>query len=129
MHPIIVLQTALVAALRADAALAAIIGNKVFDAPPKGVLAPYVVVDRHDLVQRDGDLAPGQEHRLRLQCWSDGPSRERAVAIAERVMAAVLVVVPDGLVVTHAEHVRTDTVIDKETGQARAAVTLRFLSE
>ena len=34
-----------------------------------------------------------------------------------------------GVVVTLAEHVRTETVIDAATGQARAAVLLRFLTE
>jgi hypothetical protein len=40
-----------------------------------------------------------------------------------------IAVVPEGLVVSHAGHVRTETVIDGKTGQARAAVLLRFLSE
>ena len=45
--------------------------------------------------------------------------------IAERVVAVGL-----GLSgVSQAGHVRTDTVVDGETGFARAAVWLRFLSE
>lgn len=130
MHPIARLQTALVAALGADADLAALIGaGGVFDAPPRSRPAPYVVIDRHDMRQRDGDAAPGQEHRVMLHCWSDQPSRKAALDIAERVVAAGLTPMPVGLVVTHAEHVRTETVIDNATGQARAAVLLRFLSE
>ena len=34
-----------------------------------------------------------------------------------------------GITVTHREHVRTETVIDRNTGLARAAVGLRFFSE
>lgn len=130
MHPIALLQTALVAALDADGDLAALIGaGGVFDAPPRSRPAPYVVIDRHDIRQRDGDGTPGQEHRVLLHCWSDQPSRKAALDIAERVVAAGLAPTSAGLVVTHAEHMRTETVIDNATGQARAAVLLRFLSE
>src|SRR5690606_11896233 len=67
MHPIIILQSALVGALKADAALVALTGTDgVFDAAPRGRPAPYVVIARHDLIARDGDAAPGQEHRLLL---------------------------------------------------------------
>ena len=129
-HPIVALQAALVSALEADAALTALVGaSGVFDAPPQQRPAPYVVIDRHDIRQVDGDGTPGQEHRVLVHCWADRPSRKAALAIAERVMAARVGLVPAGLVVTLAEHVRTETVIDAATGQARAAVLLRFLSE
>ena len=131
MHPIAVLQAALVGALEADAALTALIGaGGVFDAPPRDRPAPYVVIDRHDMRQRDGDETPGQEHRVLLHCWSDQPSRRAALEIATRVVAAGLgSLAPAGLEVTHGEHMRTETAIDTATGQARAAVMLRFFSE
>lgn len=130
MHPISLLQAALVTALKADAALVAIAGaDGVFDAAPKGRPAPYVVIARHDLVQRDGDDSPGQEHRLLLHCWGDQPSRKRALDIAERVIEVAGTFVAAGITVTHREHVRTETVIDRDTGLARAAVGLRFFSE
>lgn len=129
MHPISLLQGALVTALKADAALAALVGSGVFDAAPKGRATPYVAIARHDVLARDADAAPGQEHRLLLHCWGDQPSRKRALDMAERVIAVALGLTAAGITVTHREHVRTDTVIDRDTGQARAAVTLRFMSE
>lgn len=130
MHPISLLQGALVTALKADAALVAIAGaDGVFDAAPNGRPAPYVVIARHDVIQRDGDGTPGQEHRLLLHCWGDQPSRKRALDMAERVVAVAQAFAAGGITVTHREHVRTETVIDKDTGLARAAVGLRFLSE
>ena len=130
MHVISLLQGALVTALKADAALTAIAGaDGVFDAAPRGRPAPYVVIARHDVVQRDGDGAPGREHRLLLHCWGDQPSRKRALDMAERVVAVMGVFAATGLTVTHREHVRTETTIDRDTGNARAAVSLRFLSE
>ena len=130
MHPISLLQGALVTALRGDVALAAIAGaDGVFDAAPRGRPAPYVVIARHDVIQRDGDGTPGQEHRLLLHCWGDQPSRKRALDMAERVVAVALGFAATGITVTHREHVRTETVIDRDTGLARAAVGLRFMSE
>jgi hypothetical protein len=130
MHPISLLQGALVTALKADAALMAIAGaDGIFDAAPNGRPAPYVVIARHDVIQRDGDDTPGQEHRLLLHCWGDQPSRKRALDMAERVVAVALGFPAAAITVTHREHVRTETIIDKDTGLARAAVGLRFLSE
>ncbi len=129
MHPIAELQGALVAALKADAALDAIVDGAVFDAAPIGRPPPYVVVLRHDLRQRAADLAPGQQHRVQLACWGDQPSRRRALDIAERVVAVALAFAASGITVTHREHLRTDTVVDDATGKARATVTLRFFTE
>lgn len=131
-HPIISLQGALVAALNEDAALTALIGESaVFDAPPKGAAPPYVVVARHDAAARDGDLAPGHEHRVVLQVWVAEASRRALLEIVERVVAVATSAPLSGaeLAVTLAAHVRTETQIDGRTGRARAAVTLRFLSE
>lgn len=130
MHPITLLQGALVTALRADPALTAIVGpDGVFDAPPAGRAPPYVVVLRHDIRIIDADLAPSQEHRLLLACWSDQPGRRRAVELAGRVSAVALELTAPGLAVTHRDHLGTQTVIDAGTGMARATVRLRFHSE
>jgi len=125
-HPIVALQSALVAALKADAGLT---GVGVFDAPAKGAATPYLVIARHDLLPRDGDLAPGFEHRVAVHCWAADPSRKAALALAERVVAVADGLTAAGVRVTHRAHERTDTAIDLETGQARAAVALKFFSE
>ena len=131
-HPIVALQGMLVAALRADAELTALAGaDAVFDAPPQGRAAPYVLIARHDLLPRDGDDATGYEHRLLLHAWAGAASRKAVLAIVDRVVAVALSAELDGggLVVTHRVHERTDTAIDLDSGRARAAVTLRMFSE
>ena len=131
-HPITLLQGALVAALRADAGLTALVGaNAIFDAPRDGRAGPYVVIARHDLVPRDGDAAPGYEHRVLLHLWHPDPSRKAVLAIADRVLAVALAgsLAPAGLAVTNVSHDRTDTAIDLDMGSARAALTLRFFTE
>ncbi|MDC9823824.1 DUF3168 domain-containing protein [Devosia sp. ZB163] len=117
-HPIIELQSALVANLRGDPGLA---GVGIFDAPPQAASPPYVAIARHDLLPRDGDVT--------LHVWAGQPSRKAALAIAERVVAVAEALTAVGLAVTHIQHERTDTAIDGETGQARAAVAVRFFSE
>jgi hypothetical protein len=132
MHPITILQGALVAAWLADPALLAQLGpDGVVDAPPKGRAPPFIVVLRHDLLARDGDAAPGFEHRLRLHIWWGEPSRRAVLALAERTVVVALgaPLESPGLLVTHRAHQRTDSTIDTKTGQARAAITLRFLTE
>jgi hypothetical protein len=125
-HPIVTLQGALVAALRNDVALT---GVGVFDAPPAGAEPPWIAIARHDVIARDGDLAPGHEHRVLVHVWASEASRRAAMEIAERVVAGAMGFVVTGLVVTLRRHDRTDTAIDAATGVARAAVGLRFCSE
>jgi hypothetical protein len=90
-----------------------------------------VTIARHDVLPRDGDDAPGHEHRVLLHAWVLEASREAALAIAEAAMSAVLGAALDGdeLVVTLRRHERTDSAIDAVTGRARAALALTFFSE
>jgi hypothetical protein len=130
-HPIVALQTALVGALRADATLSGLVGSAIFDAPSRGQVAPYVVIARHDLVPRDADTAPGNDHRVLLHLWHPEASRKAVLAIADAAASVLLdgSLTPAGLVVTYRNLDRTDTAIDLATGAARAAMTLRFFTE
>ena len=130
-HPIVALQGALVAALRADATLAGLIDQAVFDAPPRGQVAPYVVISRHDLLPRGGDQPPTNDHRVTLNIWHPDSSRKAVLAIADAAAAVLLggAPTPAGLTVTFASLDRTDTTIDLSTGAARAVLTLRFFTE
>jgi hypothetical protein len=131
MHPIVAMQQSLLAALAADAGLVLLVGGAIFDAPPRGAVPPYLAIARHDIAPRDGDAAPGHEHRLVIHAWSGEPSRRAVLAMIERVLAVALAadLSAGGLLVTHRQHERTETAIDAETGFARAAVTLRLFSE
>ncbi len=126
------LQTSIVAALNADGALSALIGaDAVFDMAPKGKAAPFVTIVRHDLIVRDADLSPGNDHRLHLQLWHPEPSREKLMAMVERVVAVVTGTDLDSvsLNVTHVAHQRTETAIELKSGRARALVVFRLFSE
>jgi hypothetical protein len=130
-HPIVALQGALVTALRADPTLAGLVGQAIFDAPPRGQVAPYVVIVRHDLLPRDGDDPPGNDHRVTLHVWHPDSSRKAVLAIVDAIAAVLLggALAPVGLAVTFASLDRTDTSIDLSTGAARAVLALRFFTE
>jgi hypothetical protein len=49
------LQKGLIAALDADADLAALVGDRIYDAPPRDVAFPYVRVARFDVAPQDTD--------------------------------------------------------------------------
>lgn len=122
-HPILALQEALVGALRATLA------TPVFDAPPQDAALPYITIARHDVLSRDGDGAPGHEHRLLLHVRAAGASRKEALALVESVLATALALTSADLAITLARHERTETSIDGRTGRARAAVALTFFTE
>jgi hypothetical protein len=130
-HPIVALQGALVTALRADAIVNSLIGSAAFDAPPRGQAAPYVVIVRHDLVPRDGDAPPANEHRVMLHIWHPESSRKAVLAIADAAATVLLGggLAPAGLAVTFVSLDRTETTIDLSTGAARAVLALRFFTE
>jgi SPP1 family predicted phage head-tail adaptor len=121
----------LVAALRADEELTALVGEDgVFDAPPAERLPPYVTIARHDVLPRDGDDAPGFEHRVLLHAWAGEASRKAVVMMVERIVSVAETAELDGaLTVTLRRHKRTDTAIDAKTGRARAAVAMSFFTE
>jgi hypothetical protein len=125
MSAIVALQGALVAALRESPDL------KVFDAPPKGQAPPYVTIVRHDVVPRDGDAAPGYEHRVLLNAWAAEASRKSALTLADAVVVAALegVLAAAPLLVTLRRLDRIETTIDAKTGLARAAIALTFYTE
>jgi hypothetical protein len=122
-HPIVHLQAALVTALRAE------IEPPVFDAPPRDAVPPYVTIARHDVLPRDGDMAPGHEHRVLLHLWAADASRKTVLAVAEDVIDVALDLTSDDIAITLGRHDRTDTAIDSATGRARAAIALTYFTE
>ena len=126
-HPILALQAGLVAALRASPALA---GVPIADAPPRGSPPPWLAIARHDLLPRDGDLAPGFEHRISLEAWVASPSRKAALELIEAATEVALGLgTAGGLRLTHGFVDRTDSAVDAELGVARAVLGLRLFSE
>ncbi|HHB83602.1 MAG TPA: DUF3168 domain-containing protein [Devosia sp.] len=131
-HPVIELQTSIASQLNMDSTLISALGaNAIFDMPPKGKSGPFMVFSRHDLIVRDADIAPGNDHRVQLSIRVPEPSRAEALALAERVVLVLTgneLSTPD-LRVTSVSHVRTDSAIELKTGRAYATIHFRILSE
>lgn len=85
----VALTRAVIAALTADAVVAALMSG-VYDAPPPGALLPYLTVGP-DLVSDASTFdVPGREHRVRVVAL-DGPLRSaRCAAMLAAVEAVVL---------------------------------------
>ncbi len=132
VHPIADLQASIVSALAADTQLIAAIGSDaVFDMPPRGKVAPYVVILRHDLLTHDTDLLPGHDHRIQIQIWHNDPSRAAVLVLADRVIEVMAGTDLSSLAlnVSHVQHDRTETTIDRKSGQARALLVFKIFSE
>lgn len=84
------LQKALIAHLRADAALQALLGEpaRIWDVAPGFAVSPYLTIGRSEsrLIEADGC---GVEHVLTLRCSSKFEGTEEAKAVCAAVRAAI----------------------------------------
>jgi hypothetical protein len=82
------LQKAMVAALKADPALSALIQERVYDQAPEGALCPYLALGRCESrpVAADGG---GVEQRFTLTCVSRFAESEEAKAVSAAVRACL----------------------------------------
>ncbi len=78
-------------ALKADAAVAAIVGDRVIDGRPAGKLpAPCITLGPSDVVEDDHDCIPGRVEVLQVDCWAaDGGKLWPARQLADAVRAAL----------------------------------------
>lgn len=82
------LQKALAARLRADEAVAALVGARVFDVAPEGAVTPHLLIGRGESrpVAADGC---GIEHQVTLTAVSRFRGTEQAKAVLAAVRAAL----------------------------------------
>jgi hypothetical protein len=88
-HPSLALQKAVVAALAADAALAAIIDDRVHDGPPRNAEFPYVAIGQASLADWSTGTEAGAEHRLLIDVWSREPGKRQCYEIMDAIEAAL----------------------------------------
>lgn len=81
-------QRALVARLRADPALAALIGDRVFDHVPTKAPMPYVSLGPEDARPIDEpECLSGYDGTVQVDVWSRAPGRIECRWIAARIVA------------------------------------------
>lgn len=80
------LQQAVYAALSADAALAALVGTAIFDAPPTGALPSlYVSLGPERTVERSDRSVKGARHDFTVSVITDAAGFQQAKAVAGAV--------------------------------------------
>jgi hypothetical protein len=88
-HPALALQKAVYAALVADDATGALVGDRVYDAAPRAATFPYVSFGDGTVRDWSTGTEEGAEHRLVLHAWSRERGRREAWAIIEALKAAL----------------------------------------
>jgi hypothetical protein len=84
-----VLQAAAYAALKADAALTALIAGRIFDRVAPDAVFPYVNLAGFQLVQDDADCVDGAEIFFEVHVWSRVVARTEAAEITGAVRAVL----------------------------------------
>lgn len=137
MSPTLELQGAIVPRLKAHAALAAIVGGRVYDHVPRSSAGevtgqfPFVALGHWAEAPDDADCIEGAEIFGRVECWSRGVGKPEALRMAEAVRAALhnaeIDLTANALV--DLEWVRTDTIRDPDGLTHFAVVEIRALVE
>lgn len=124
------LTKGLIARLKADAVLGALVGGRVWDAPDPEADWPQLLVGRGESrpVAAEGC---GVEHRLTLSCASrfNGMEEARAVASAARACLEGASVEADGVRTISLGVTFTDVFRSADRGRAWAVIRLRAVTE
>ena len=84
------LQTLILNRLLAFPAVAAIVGNRVFDGKPEGEAYPSITFGPSDHRPEDADCIPARGETLQLDCWTQAGGRQwPARELADAVKAAL----------------------------------------
>jgi len=124
------LQMAVIARLRGDAALVALLGGAhVHDHVPRTASPPYVALARMETRPLGSSVVTGAEHRMVLHIWPAGDGRKDAHAIAAAIEAALIAPLPlDGAHLVNLAAVSWECArLDKD--HYRGALTIRAVTE
>lgn len=123
------LQAAVVAALKADAALTAIVTAKVYDRPPASAVAPYTALTGWQVIEDGTDCSDAAEILFEIQCYSTGVGRPESARMATAVAAALHGLRPALAGFSEAEILHQSTLYFTETDglTTRAVVSFQVL--
>lgn len=87
--PSLIVQAAIVAALKADPALTILVAGRVYDQPPAAPAMPYVTLGEDHVMSEAGDGYDGADITLTLHVWSIAIGFPEAKRIAAALVAAL----------------------------------------
>lgn len=130
--PSLALQKAIVAALKADAGVNAIVSGRIYDGVPPGAIKPYVSFGAFQLLPEHGDCLDGGEAFVTLDGWAEGPStvtaKQLGTAVANALDRAELALdAPQRLVEMSVE--QTQYMRDPDGITAHAVITVHAWTE
>lgn len=79
------LQKAIIAALKADASLSALVAGRIYDQPPVGAAKPFVSLGPEDWVEADGFGIHAHSGTLQIDVWSGATGKPEAKRVANAV--------------------------------------------
>ena len=125
----------IVALLKADAAVSALIGGRVYDDAAPNATFPYVTIGPVDLVQDDADCLVSGEVTMQLDVWArataTASARAQALRITDAIRAAVreAEIEMDSNALVHLEHRNTRTFRDPDGLTIHSAIELLAIVE
>jgi hypothetical protein len=87
--PSLSLQKAIVATLKADAKIAAIVGGRVYDGVPVDAPLPYVSIGSFQLLPDSTACLAGGEAIIQLDGWAAGPATTQAKQLGGAIAYAL----------------------------------------
>lgn len=121
------LQGVIVAALKADATVAGLVGSRVYDSVPPGAVFPYISYGPCDTLTDDADCITGLDVFIQLDCWSRSVGYPEVKKISDAVRDALhdkpLSLTVNALVFL--EHRQTRTLRDPDGLTSHAAISLQ----
>lgn len=88
-NPELELQGAIVARLKADPAVVALVNGRIYDQVPASAVFPYISIGPCDAVSDDADCIAGLLVALQLDCWSRGVGYPEEKKIVDAVRTAL----------------------------------------
>jgi hypothetical protein len=83
------LQKAIVARLKADAGVVALVGQRIYDQPPIAPVFPYISLGPDQTLPDRADCYDGSEVNLQVDAWSRAVGFPEVKRIAEAARAAL----------------------------------------
>lgn len=125
MEPLFDIEGNILARIRSDSAVKALIGsNKVFDAVQASNVEPYISLGPTSYDEEYTDCIRGGEFMVQIDCWSTKTTRDEVRAMAGAVRKALRtdITLDENALVT-LEHWRTDYLTDGTTRHASVRFT------
>ncbi len=130
--PALQLQKALVAVLKADAGVNAIIAGRIYDAVPGGAVKPYLSFGPFQMLPEHGSCLDGGEAFVTLDGWAAGPDtvqvKQLGAAVAKALdLAPIMIDAPPRLVEMTVE--QTQYMRDPDGITAHAVITVHAFTD